>query len=81
MALFEPEFCPALALGDARVDLFCDDGGADAAGGFDAFAVIVEAIGYYGFGAVFVRRYGLGGQGGGVVEIVFDVVGPIRTTG
>ena len=79
MTLFEAELGPALALGDAGVDVFFDDGGADAAGGFDALAVVVEAVGYNGFGAVFVRGYGLGGQGCGVVEVVFDVVGPVWT--
>ena len=61
MTLFEPELGPAFALGDARVNVFFDDGGANAAGGFDAFAVVVEAVGDDGFGAVLVRGYGLRG--------------------
>lgn len=81
MALFEAELGPAFALGDAGVDVFFDDGGADAAGRLDAFAVVVEAVGYYCFCAVFVRRYGLRGEGGGVVEVVFDVFGPVGTAG
>ena len=59
MSLFEPEFRPALALGDAGVDVFFDDGGAYAAGGFDAFAVVIETVGDDGFGTVLVRGYGL----------------------
>ena len=61
MALFEPELSPSFALGDAGVDVFFDDGGADAAGDFDAFAVIIEAVGDDGFGAVLVRGNGLRG--------------------
>ena len=79
MALFEAELGPALALGDAGVDVFFDNGGADAAGGFDTLAVVVEAVGYDGFSAVFIRGYSLGWQGCGVVEVVFDVVGPVWT--
>ena len=63
MALFEPEFRPAFALRDAGVDVFFDDGGAYAAGGFDAFTVVVETVGNNGFGAVFVRGYGLRREG------------------
>ena len=59
VSLFEPEFRPAFALGDARVDVLFDDGGAYAAGGFDAFAVVVESVGDDCFGAVLVRGYGL----------------------
>ena len=79
VALFEAELGPALALGDTGVDVFFDDGGADAAGGFDALTVVVEPVGYNGFGAVFVRGYGLGGQGRGVIEVVFDIIGPVWT--
>ena len=61
VAFFEPEFRPAFALGHARVHVFFDDGAADASGGLDAFAVVVESVGDDGFGAVFVRRYGLCG--------------------
>ena len=74
MALLEAEFGPGLALGDAGVDGFFDDGGADPARGLDLFAVVVEAVGYYGFRAVFVRGDGLWREGGGIVEVF--VVGP-----
>ena len=77
MALFETELGPAFALGDAGVDVFLDDGGADAAGSFDSFAVVVETVGDDGFGAVFVGRHGLRGQACGVFNVVFDVVGPV----
>ncbi len=43
--------------------MLLDDGGADAAGGFDAFAVVVETVGGDGFGPVLVGGYGLWGQG------------------
>ena len=63
MSLLEPEFGPASALGDAGVDVFFDDGGADAAGRFDPFAVVVVAVGDDGFGPVLVRGYGLRREG------------------
>lgn len=75
VAFFETEFGPGFALGDAGVDVFFDDGGADAARGFDAFAIVVEAVRHYGFGAVFVGGDDLWREGGGVVE--FFVVGPV----
>lgn len=75
LALLEAEFGPALALGDARVDVLLDDGGAYSAGGLDFFAVVVEAVRYYCSGAVFVGGYLLWGEGGGIVE--FFVVGPV----
>ncbi len=75
MALLEAEFGPGLALGDAGVDGFFDDGGADAAGGFYFFAVVVEAVAGGGFGAVFVGGDLGGGEGVGVVELF--VVGPV----
>ena len=59
MALFEPELGPASALRDAGVDVFFDDGGADAAGSLDPLAVVVETVGDDGFGPVLVRGYGL----------------------
>lgn len=75
MPFFEPEFRPLPAGGHARVDGFVHDGCAHAAGGFELFAGVVEAVGGYGFGAVFVGADLLGGEGAGVVEIF--VVGPV----
>lgn len=75
VALFQPELGPPPAFGDARVDGFAHDGGADAAGRLDLFAGIVEGVGDDGFGAVFVGRDGLRRESGGVVE--FFVVGPV----
>lgn len=72
---FEPELRPLSAGGHARVDGFVHDGGAYAAGGFELFAGVVEAVGGYGFGAVFVGADLLGGEGAGVVEVF--VVGPV----
>lgn len=79
VALFQPEFGPALALGHAGVDVFLDDGGPDAAGGFDAFAVVVETVGDDCFGTILVRGHDLRWEGCGVVKVVFDVVGPVWT--
>ena len=81
MALFEAELGPAFALGDAGVDIFLDNGGADAAGSFDSFAVVVETVGDDGFGTVLVGRHGLRGQACGVFNVVFDVVGPVMAAG
>lgn len=75
VAFFEAELGPGAAFGDAGVDGFFDDGGADAAGGFDLFAVVVEAVGDVSFGAVFVGGDLGRGEGVGVVE--FFVVGPV----
>ena len=71
VVLLEPEFGPGPPLCDAGVDGFFDDGGADAARGLYAFAVVVEAVGCYCFGAIFVGGHLLRGQrgGGGVVEV------------
>ena len=55
VSLFVAKFRPGFPLSYSGVDLFCLDCRADAAGGFDALAFVVEAIGNYGFGAVFVR--------------------------
>ena len=80
MALFEPEFVPGAAFGDAGVDTLAVDGGANAAGGFDfLLAVIGEAVGYDGFGAVFVGIDRLWGERVGVVELV--VVRPVSVKG
>lgn len=79
VALFEPEFRPCFALRHARVHVLFDDGGADPPGRFHFLAVFVEAVGDDGFRAVFVRRDGLGREGGWVVE--FFVVGPVFAAG
>ena len=79
MVLLEAEFGPGAAGGDAGVDGFADDGGADAADGFHFFAGVVEPVGCYCFGAVFVGGDLLGGEGAGVVEIF--VVGPVGAAG
>lgn len=55
--LFLAEFCPLLALCDAGVDDLLDDGFFDAARRFVLFAVVADAIGYYGFGVVLVLDY------------------------
>lgn len=75
MSFLEAKFRPGLTGRDSGVDLLLDDGCADTAGGFDAFAVVVEAVAGDGFGAIFVRGDGLRGEGGGVVELF--VVGPV----
>jgi hypothetical protein len=62
-ALLLPEFGPLLALGDAGVYGGFDDGFLDAAGGFDAAAFVVDAVGCDGLGAVFVLGYGVLGEG------------------
>lgn len=79
MAFLETEFCPSFALCDARVDVLFYDGGSNSACCLDTLAIVVEAIGYYCLGAVFVRSYGLWGEGGGVIE--FFVVSPVRAAG
>lgn len=81
VALFQPKLGPAFALGHAGVDVFLDDGGADAAGGLDALAIVVEAVGHDCFGTILVRGYDLRWEGCGIVKVVFDVVGPVWTAG
>ena len=44
MALFAAELGPSSPLGNARVDRFLDDSGTNAAGCFDLFAIVVEAV-------------------------------------
>ena len=66
MAFLKTEFRPGAPFGDAGIYGFLFDSCADAAGGFDALAAIVETVGCYGFGAIFVRSYGLGRERGGV---------------
>lgn len=75
MALFAAEFGPGPPLGDARVDGFLHDSGADAAGRFDLFVLVVKAVRDDGFGAIFVGGDLLRGKGERVVEIV--IVGPV----
>ena len=75
LAFLQAELGPAFALGDAGVDVSLCDGGAYSAGGLDLFAVVVEAVGYYGLGPIFVGSYLLGGEDGGIVELF--VVGPV----
>lgn len=79
VALFEAELGPGAAFGDAGVDGLFDDGGPDAARGFDFFAVVVEAVRDGCFGAVFVSGDLGRGESVGVVE--FFVVGPVGAAG
>ena len=79
MSLLEPELRPSFALGDAGVDVFFDNGGAYAAGGFDTFAVVIETVRYDCFGTILVRGYNLRWKSCGIVKVVFDVVGPVWT--
>ena len=67
MALLAPELRPGPPFGDAGIDGFFDHGGADAAGGFHFLAVVVEAVGDYGLGTVFVCGDLRGGEGGGII--------------
>lgn len=76
MPLFETELGPLAACGDTGRDGFPDDGFADALGEFDFLAGVVEGVGDFGLGAVFVGCDGWRGKGGGVVE--FFVVSPVR---
>jgi hypothetical protein len=62
-ALFLAELGPLLALCDAGVYGGFDDGFLDAAGGFDAAAFVVDAVGCNSLGAVFVLGYGVLGEG------------------
>lgn len=64
------ELGPGATLCYLRIDSFSDNGGADAPGCFYFFAGIVEAVGYAGFGAVFVGCDLGCGQGGGIIYIV-----------
>lgn len=76
MTLFEAELGPLAACGDTGRDGFPDDGFADPLGEFDFFAGVVEGVGDFGLGAVFVGCDGRRGKGGGVVELF--VVSPVR---
>jgi hypothetical protein len=69
------EFREVFSLGDARVDDFFVDGGADAAGRLDLLAVVVVAPGYDRFGAIFVGGDLLRGEILRLIEIF--VVGPV----
>ena len=79
MSFLEAELRPRAPFGDPGVDGLFDDGGANAAGGFDLFACVVEAVGDYCFRAVFVGAHLLGGEGAGIIE--FFVVSPVGATG
>jgi len=76
VTFLKTEFGPCFALCNAGIDSFFHDSGADPTCSFDTLAVVVEAIGYHCFGAVFVGGYDLRGEGSGVVE--FLIVGPVR---
>lgn len=72
----QAKFGPLLALGDARVDdlTVCDQ--ADAAGGLDCLALLVEAVRDGSLGAVAVLDGLVGGERGGLfLDVV--VVGPV----
>lgn len=69
VAFLETEFRPGATFGDAWVHGLFFDGGADPTCGFDTLAAVVEAVGYHGFGAVFVCGYGLGWKGVGVCVV------------
>ena len=71
----QTEFCPTAPFGDAGVDDFADDSGADAARGLDFFAGIVEAVGHNGPGAVLVGGDLRTREDGGIIELF--VVGPV----
>lgn len=75
VTFFAAELSPGAPLGDTRIDGFLDNRGSDAAGGFHFFAVVVEAVGDDGFGAIFVRGDLLWREGWRIVELF--VVGPV----
>ena len=75
MSFLEPEFRPRTTFGDAGVDGFTGDGGADTTGGLDTLAFVVEAVGNDGLGTVFVGGDLLWRETGGIIE--FFVVGPV----
>lgn len=76
MTLLIAEFCPGAALSYTRIDCLFDNGCADTAGGFNLFPIVVEAIRYDSFSAVFIGCDLLRGKGGCVLEIF--VIGPVR---
>lgn len=75
MAFFEAELGPFAACGDSWRDSFADDGFPDPLCKFDLFAGVVEGVGDFSLGAVFVSCDGGCGEGGGIVE--FFVVSPV----
>ena len=77
MVLLEAEFGPRPALGHAGVDCLFDDGGTNPAGRFHAFTVVVEAVGYHCFGAVFVGGDLLRGKDVLVLGSFFEIFGPV----
>lgn len=78
MPLFEAKFGPCAPLGDPRVDGFFDDSGANPPCSFHLLAIIVEAVRYYGFSAIFVCGDLLRREGYCIIE--FFVIGPVGTT-
>lgn len=78
MTLLVAEFCPGAALSYTRIDCLFDNGCADTASCFNLFPIVVEAIRYDSFGAVFIGCDLLGGKGGCVLE--FFIIGPVRAT-
>jgi len=69
MPFLEAELRPCLTSSNGWVDLLLDDSCADSTCGFDAFAVLIEAVGGDGLGAIFIGGDGLLGKGGGVIEL------------
>lgn len=78
MTLLITKFCPAAALSYTRIDCLFDNGCADTASSFNLFPIVVEAIRYDSFSAVFIGCDLLGGKGAWVLEII--IIGPVRTT-
>lgn len=78
MTLLITKFCPSAPLSYTRIDCLLDNSCADTASSFNLFPIVVEAIGYDSFSAVFVSCDLLGGKGGWVLEIF--IIGPVRTT-
>lgn len=77
VAAREAKLGPLLALGDARVDDLAVGDEADAAGGLDGLAVLVEAVGDDGLCAVAVLDGLIAGEGGAWDLFVVVVVGPV----
>ena len=57
MAFLEAKFGPCAPFGDSRIHGFFDHSGADTLGCLYTFPVVVETIGYNGFGPVFVGSH------------------------
>jgi hypothetical protein len=72
----EAEFRPRLALSNARVHNFFDDGGTDAAGCFNFLAILIETVSDYRLCTILVGCNLLRRKlGGGIVELF--IVGPV----